>query len=191
MSLQKAAAVIAAVFFIIASCSEEGAEKKAPPGQSAKMEVSGEQPEAQVLVSRLPDSLKDDDLHIAFVYAEERIWEPSLAVAIDPPPEGNYAGLDSFFVVINSNNPEKQHPVAEIGPPRDDYDGRWRTFTVIWKDKGFLAYDTVPILESYHDILVQQGLGNILIEPGSPRGGPPEFFASHLTPLEPLDVIRE
>ncbi|MGM0483861.1 MAG: hypothetical protein ACQERI_04855 [Candidatus Krumholzibacteriota bacterium] len=191
MSLQKAAAVIAAVFILTGSCSEQGTEKKAPSERGAEKEVSGEQREAQVLVSRLPDSLKDDDLHIAFVYAEERIWEPSLAVAIDPPPEGNYAGLDSFFVVVNSNNAKKQYPVAEIGPPRPDYDGKWRTFTVIWKEKGFLAYDTVPVMESYHDILVQHGLGHIIIEPGSPRGGPPEFFSSHLTPLEAADVIRE
>ncbi|MBD3179504.1 MAG: hypothetical protein GF417_07755 [Candidatus Latescibacteria bacterium] len=182
MSLNRITVIITAIALLVSACSEQDGAKKETP----------EKPQdAEVLVSQIPDSLKNDDLHIEFVYAEERIWETSLAVAIDPPPEGNYAGLDSFFVVVNSNNSKKQHPVAEIGPPRADYDGKWRTFRVIWKEQGFLAHKIVPILESYHDILVEQGLGHLEIKPGSPEGGPPEFFASHLNPLEPMDVIRE
>lgn len=184
MLFKRIAAIIITVAVMAVSCSDSG-------DKSIQKEQAGEVEAMAKPKSMIPDSLKDDDLHIAFVYAEERIWEPSLAVAIDPPSGENYSQVDSFFVIVNSNNAEKQYPVAEIGPPREDYDGKWRTFTVIWTDEGFMAHETVPILESYHDILVHHGLGHIEIEPGSPKGGPPEFFASHLTPLEPIDVIRE
>lgn len=173
--------VIAFSAFLITACTEQGGEKQ----------VAEKTAEPGRLTPQLPDSLTDDDLYIRFVYAEERLWETSRAVALDPPPRERYADFDSFFVVLNSNNAEKQHPIAEIGPPRPDYDGQWRAFTVIWNVEGLEAYDTVPIMESYNDILVEEGLGHIIIEPGSPRGGPPDFFSSHLNPLEPIDVIRE
>jgi len=173
--------IITASLFLITACTEQGGEKQ----------IKKEAPESDQLRVQLPDSLTDDDLYIRFVYAEERLWETSRAVALDPPPRERYADFDSFFVVLNSNNAEKQHPIAEIGPPRADYDGQWRTFTVIWNVEGLEAYETVPIMESYDDILVEEGLGHIIIEPGSPKGGPPDFFSSHLNPLEPIDVIRE
>lgn len=161
-----------AVCVSVTACSERAEEKRA--GESGGAGKSEE-----------PVSVKGEDLGVDLVYAEEAVWESSCGKALERPPADRFFKYDSFFVVVNSNNPEPQHPVAEIGPPRPDYNGRWRTFTVTWTEEGFLAHETVPIIESYSDILTHGGLGHLRIAPGSPTGGPPAFFSCTLKPWTP------
>jgi hypothetical protein len=124
-----------------------------------------------------------EDLGIRLVYTEGALWESSCGKALERPSDEYMTAFDSFFVITNSNNPEPQYPVAEIGPPHPNYDGMWRTFTATWTDKGIFAYGTVPILESYSDILLQSGLGHMEITPGPPPGGgTPAFFSCNLVP---------
>jgi hypothetical protein len=90
---------------------------------------------------------------------------------------------DKLYVITNSNNPGMQLPVGEAAPGNADYNGgRWWTHTVSWTQDGFDDHGTVPILKSLDDIMTHESLGHLEIAPGSPPGGPPEYFSCPLLP---------
>ncbi|MCI0709926.1 MAG: hypothetical protein L0154_07160, partial [Chloroflexi bacterium] len=92
---------------------------------------------------------------------------------------------DKLFVIVNSNNPEDQLPVAEAAPGNPDYNGgRWFTHTVEWTASGFADHGTVPILMSYDDILFHESLGHLEITPGSPDSDTPDYFLCPLLPVK-------
>jgi hypothetical protein len=90
-------------------------------------------------------------------------------------------------VVTNSNHPDGQLPVAEAAPGNPDYNGgRWATHTATWTQAGFNVHGTVPILESYDDVMLHQSLGHLEITLGSPGGpgAPPHYFECPLLPVK-------
>jgi hypothetical protein len=169
--------ICAAALPIVFSCGEKKSEDKTAGTKAQAVEPA--------------DSFEAEDLGLEYVYAEEALWRVDRGEALERPDDLSLASFDSFFVITNSNNPEPQYPVAEAGPPREDYDGTWRTFTVTWTDEGLIAHKTVPVLESYSDILLHAGLGHLEIKPGSPPGGPPEFFECRLHPWKAASGSRD
>jgi len=173
MKIRILAAAILTFMLIVPACQEETEEEPmVEVGKNVRMAS--------------PDTVSK--LGISLVYAEEALWKTTCGEVIEDPEM--YPDYDSLFVITNSNNPELQHPVAEIGPPRPDYDGRWRTFTVRWTDSGLFAHEIVPIIDSYSDIIAHEGLGHMVIEPGRPQGGPPEYFSCTLVPFDSAQVAQ-
>jgi hypothetical protein len=117
------------------------------------------------------------------LYADGELYGTKAATAL-PAPKGNNAhSFDQLFVITNSNNPEGQLPVAEAAPGRDFNGGRWATQTVEWTME-WLDAGTVPVLTSYEDVMAQYHLGHLDITPGSPDGGPPDYFLCPLLPVK-------
>jgi hypothetical protein len=114
------------------------------------------------------------------VYADGEVWGTK-AVHVLPAPRGhNIQSFDKLFVITNSNNPMGQLPVGEAAPRNFKYNGgRWYTHTVTWTLGGI-----VPVLKSYDDIMNHYNLGHLTITPGSPSGGPPDFFECPLLPVK-------
>jgi hypothetical protein len=119
------------------------------------------------------------------LYADGEVWGTK-AAAVLPGLKGNNAkSFDKLFVIVNSNNPMGQMPVAEAAPGNPAYNGgRWYTHTVEWTQAGFDAHGTVPVLKSYDDVMLHYGLGHLTITAGSPPGGPPAFFECPLLPVK-------
>lgn len=119
------------------------------------------------------------------LWADGEVWGTKGTTALPAPTEHNEQSFDKLFVIVNSNNPLPQMPVAEAAPGNVHYNGgRWLTYTAWWTDKGFEDHGTVPILTSYADLLVHYMLGHIEFEVGSPEGGPPEYFQCPLLPVK-------
>lgn len=161
---------------LIAACGGEQGEQEERPG-------AGTEFPAESLQADLPETAP---VELAMVFAEETPWKSSECMELEEPTGYYRATFDSFFVVLGSNNPDPQYPVAEVGPLHPDYDGRWRAFTATWTDAGRFAHETVPLLRSYRDIIAHEGLGHIEIEPGPPEGsGLPPYFSCTLEPWAP------
>ncbi|MEJ2721813.1 MAG: hypothetical protein P8181_11845 [bacterium] len=119
------------------------------------------------------------------IWADGRLWGTKAAAMLRGPNMRNEQSFDKLYVITNSNNPEGQLPVAEAAPGDRNYNGgRWYTQTVEWTQAGFDFHGTVPVLKSYDDIQTHYNLGHLTITPGSPPGGPPEFFECPLLPVK-------
>ncbi len=120
------------------------------------------------------------------LYADGEVWGTKAAAILPAPNGNNLHSFDKLFVITNSNNPMGQMPVAEAAPRSFDYNGgRWYTHTVMWTDMGFTAHQpVVPVLKSYAEIMLHEQLGHLVVYPGSPVGGPPEFFECPLLPVK-------
>ena len=118
------------------------------------------------------------------VYGDGRAWGTKGAAGLPPPTENNLQSFDKLFVITNSNA-AGQLPVAEAAPGNPGYNGgRWYTHTVTWTAAGLSAHGTVPVLMSYADVMFHASLGHLTITPGSPAGGPPDFFECPLLPVK-------
>ena len=166
------AAIALTVLLMLPACSGEGEGGKTGREAGSAGVAAG-------------DSVAAEDIGMSLVYAEEALWTASCGRKMDRPSERWLSTYDTLFVITNSNNEDPQYPVAEIGPPREDYDGRWRTFTARWTEEGFMAHETVPLLQSYGDVITHAGLGHIEINEGPPADGPPGYFSCKLKPWQP------
>lgn len=118
------------------------------------------------------------------IYADGEVWGTKGNSVLPAPNENNEQSFDKLFKITNSNNPAGQLPVSEAGPGNPRYNGgRWSTYTVEWTAEGFAAHGTVPVLKSYDDILLHQGLGHLTITPGDPSGAYP-YFQCPLLPVK-------
>jgi hypothetical protein len=67
--------------------------------------------------------------------------------------------------------------VGEAAPGNPAYNGgRWATYTVTWK-----VGSTPVLLTSYSEVMGHAG--DLMIEQGSPAGGPPAYFQCPLLPV--------
>ena len=119
----------------------------------------------------------------AALYADGEVWGTK-ATAVLPESNGrNHRSFDKLFVIINGA--PGQLPVAEAAPGNRMYNGgRWYTHTAMWTADGMAAHNPLPVLMSYDDVLLHYELGHLAIAPGSPPGGPPEFFQCPLLPVK-------
>ena len=118
------------------------------------------------------------------LYADGEAWGTKAAAALPAPKGSNLHSFDKLFVIVNSNNPMGQMPVAEAAPGNPAYNGgRWYTHTVAWTQAGFDAHGVVPVLTSYNEVMLHYQLGHLSITAGSP-GGPPDFFECPLLPVK-------
>ncbi len=119
------------------------------------------------------------------LWGDGELWSTKAAATIPEPNQKNLQSFDKLFVITNSNNPMGQLPVAEAAPRNFNYNGgRWFTHTVEWTQAGFNDHGVVPVLKSYDDIVFHYNLGHLTITPGSPVGGPPDFFECPLLPVK-------
>jgi len=119
------------------------------------------------------------------IYADGVAWGTKVTTELPAPNDNNMQSFDKFFVITNSNNPEEQLPVGEAGPGNPGYNGgRWVTYTVEWTASGFAAHGTVPILKSYDDIMLHEGLGHLTVTMGTPGPPPPPYFSCPLLPVK-------
>lgn len=124
------------------------------------------------------------------LWADGELWGTK-GVAILPNPKGNNLhSFDKLLVIINSNNPYGQLPVAEASPGNFLFNGgRWYTHTVTWTQDAFDELGTVPVLTSYDDVMMHYNMGYLNITPGSPApppDGPPDFFECPLLPVKTM-----
>lgn len=119
------------------------------------------------------------------LWADGQTWGTKGTTGLPAPTEQNIDSYDPLFVIINSNNPDGQMPVAEAAPGNVAYNGgRWITYTAWWTEAGFAMFDTVPVVTSYADLLVHYMHGYIDFDIGSPEGGPPPYFQCPLLPVK-------
>jgi len=119
------------------------------------------------------------------LWADDQLWGTKATTTLPAPNGRNNHSFDKLFVIINSNNPLGQLPVAEAAPGNRHYNGgRWFTHTVEWTADGFAAHGTVPVLMSYDDVVLHHSLGHLDITAGSPMGGPPAYFQCPLLPVK-------
>jgi len=119
------------------------------------------------------------------LWADGQTWGSKGTTELPAPTAHNIGSYDPLFVIINSNNPDGQMPVAEAAPGNVAFNGgRWLTYTAWWTDDGFAAYGTVPVITSYADLLVYHMYGYLDFELGSPEGGPPPYFQCPLLPVK-------
>jgi hypothetical protein len=119
------------------------------------------------------------------LWGDGELWGTKAAAPLPPPNGRNNHSFDKLFVIVNSNNPVGQLPVAEAAPGNPHFNGgRWFTHTVEWTAEGFAAHGTVPVLMSYDDVMLHYSLGHLEITPGSPMGGPPAYFECPLLPVK-------
>jgi len=122
----------------------------------------------------------------AAIWADGELWATTAVTRIPPPNANNPQSFDALYVITNSNDPDGQLPVSEAAPGNPRYNGgRWFTHTATWTEAGFEAHGTVPVLESYDDVMLHHGLGHLEITPGSPEGpsAPPDYFECPLLPV--------
>jgi hypothetical protein len=121
----------------------------------------------------------------AAIWGDGELWSTKGLSTLPAPNAHNVQSFDKLYVIINSNNPLGQLPVAEAAPGNPAYNGgRWFTHTVEWTQAGFDAHGTVPVLTSYDDIMVHYNLGHLDITPGSFIGGPMPYFECPLLPVK-------
>lgn len=117
------------------------------------------------------------------VYADGIAWGTKATTPLPAPNNKNLESFDILYVIINGA--EGQLPVSDAGPGNPFYNGgRWFTHTAIWTEDGIIAHDPLPVLKSYDDIMDHYDLGHLDIYPGSPSGGPPDYFQCPLLPVK-------
>ncbi|MBI4910110.1 MAG: hypothetical protein HY820_41215 [Acidobacteria bacterium] len=138
---------------------------------------------AAILVTAFAASAQKPNFGAA-IYGDGKVWGTKGTADLPPPNEHNAQSFDKLFMVVNSNNPGVQLPVAEAAPGNPEYNGgRWATYVVMWTAQGLAAHGTVPILTSYSEIQFHQSLGHLTIAPGA-IGGPQMFFECPLLPFK-------
>jgi len=121
----------------------------------------------------------------AALWADGQTWGTKATTALPAPNAHNEHSFDGLFVIINSNHPDGQLPVAEAAPGNVNYNGgRWIVYTVWWTDEGFAAHGTVPVLTSYAELIIHYMLGHLDMTMGPPAGGPPPYFQCPLLPVK-------
>jgi hypothetical protein len=117
------------------------------------------------------------------IYADGEAWGTKVTTPL-PSPQGNNAhSFDKLFVF--TNGADGQLLVAEAAPGTPGYHGgRWVTYTATWNEAGMAAHDPLPVLMSYEDVMLHEGLGHLDVEKGSPDGGPPPYFSCPLLPVK-------
>jgi hypothetical protein len=124
------------------------------------------------------------------IYADGEAWGTKVTTVLPDPMGMNMASFDKLFVIINSNNPDGQMPVGEAAPGNPDYNGgRWYTHTVEWTEAGFEYHGIVPVLMSYDDVMLHEGMGHLVITPGTPGPPPPPFFSCPLLPVKGMGAV--
>lgn len=117
------------------------------------------------------------------IYADGVAWGTKTTTLLPPPNSHNLQSFDILYVIVNGA--DGQLPVSDAGPGNPFYNGgRWFTHTAVWTEAGMMAHDPLPVLRSYEDIMIHYDLGHLDIYPGSPEGGPPEYFQCPLLPVK-------
>lgn len=117
------------------------------------------------------------------VYGDGELWGTKGTTELPAPRAHNLQSFDQLFVVVNGA--AGQLPVSEAAPGNPLYNGgRWFTHTVMWTEAGLAANNPLPVLRSYDEILYYEGMGHLVIAPGSPVGGPAPFFQCPLLPVK-------
>jgi hypothetical protein len=119
------------------------------------------------------------------LYGDGSVWGTKVVTVLPAPNPNarNQKSWDKFLVIVNSNNPGVQLPVAEAAPGNSAYNGgRWFTHTVVWTEAGFEDHVIVPILTSYDEVMLHESLGHLTVTAGSP--GPPMYFLCPLLPVK-------
>lgn len=118
------------------------------------------------------------------IYADGQAFGTKGLADLPAPNGNNNQSYDKLFVFTNGVEGE-QLPVAEAGPGNPAYNGgRWWTHTVTWTQEGLDAHGGPLLLKSYADIMVHYNLGHLDITPGSPEGGPRDYFECPLLPVK-------
>ena len=116
------------------------------------------------------------------LYGDGEVWGTKSAATLPAPNGNNNQSFDKLFVIVNGA--PGQLPVAEAAPRNPAYNGgRWFTHTAMWTDEAMAAHDPLPVLRSYADVQFHQDLGHLAVAPGSPAGGPPDYFECPLLPV--------
>ena len=119
------------------------------------------------------------------LYGDGDVGGTKGTTVLPAPSDHNLHSFDVLYVITNSNNPDGQLPVAEAAPGNPDYNGgRWFTHTAEWTEGGFWHHGIVPVLTSEVDIEEHEGLGHLVITPGSFPNGPPVYFQCPLLPVK-------
>lgn len=119
------------------------------------------------------------------LYGDGEVWGTKGTTTLPAPNEHNLQSFDALYVITNSNNPQGQLPVAQAAPGNPNYNGgRWFTHSVEWTAEGFMHHGIVPVLMSYDDIQLHEGLGHLVVTPGSFPGGPPVYFQCPMLPTK-------
>ncbi|MCJ7453171.1 MAG: hypothetical protein MUO39_11950 [Steroidobacteraceae bacterium] len=117
------------------------------------------------------------------LYADGALWGTKGTTNLPAPNAHNVQSFDKLFVIVNGA--PGQLPVAEAAPGNPLYNGgRWFTHTVMWTTEGMNANNPLPVLMSYGDIQLHYNLGDLAIAPGSPAGGPSDYFQCPLLPVK-------
>ena len=117
------------------------------------------------------------------LYGDGELWGTKGTTVLPEPNAHNERSFDKMFVFVNGA--PGQLPVSEAAPGNPLYNGgRWFTYTAMWTEEGMNAHDPLPVLMSYDEISLHEGLGHLAIAPGSPEGGPPEYFQCPLLPVK-------
>ncbi len=117
------------------------------------------------------------------VYADGIAWGTKATTTIPAPNNSNLQSFDILYVIINGA--DGQLPVGDASPGNPFYNGgRWFTHTAVWTEDGMIAHDPLPVVRSYDEIMIHYDLGHLDIYPGSPAGGPPEYFQCPLLPVK-------
>ena len=117
------------------------------------------------------------------LYADGEVWGTKGVTTLNAPNANNVRSYDKLFVIVNGA--AGQLPVAEAAPGNPAYNGgRWFTHTVMWTAAGMNAHDPLPVVMSYDDIMLHEGLGHLMIAPGPPVPGPDPYFECPLLPVK-------
>jgi hypothetical protein len=119
------------------------------------------------------------------LWGDGEVWGTKGTTTLPAPNDQNLQSFDLLFVITNTNNPQGQMPVSEAAPGNPAYNGgRWFTHTAEWTAEGFMHHGIVPVLTSYDDVMLHEGLGHLVITPGSFPGGPPVYFQCPMLPVK-------
>jgi hypothetical protein len=119
----------------------------------------------------------------AAVYGDGTVWGTKGTTTLPAPNAQNLQSYDKLFVVVNGA--AGQLPVSEAAPGNPLYNGgRWFTHTAMWTEMGINNHSPLPVITSYDEVMQYYSLGELAIAPGSPMGGPPDYFQCPLLPVK-------
>lgn len=119
----------------------------------------------------------------AAVYGDGAVWGTKGTTTLPAPNAHNSQSFDKLFVIVNGA--AGQLPVSEAAPGNPLYNGgRWFTHTVMWTAAGIANHVPLPVVTSYEEIMLYESIGELAISPGSPMGGPPDYFQCPLLPVK-------
>jgi len=117
------------------------------------------------------------------VFGDGAVWGTKGTTTLPAATSRTLQSFDKLFVFVNGA--AGQLPVSEAAPGNPLYNGgRWFTQTVMWTAEGMAAHNPLPVLMSYDEIMLHVSLGHLAIAPGSPMGGPPDYFQCPLLPVK-------